>query len=254
MPVQPGWYDSSALLGYVNPLRPEEYVRTPFLEFLLAAPLEPTKPFVVVLDEMNLSHPEQYLAPLLSAMETGDNLHLHAEDDRLDGVPGRIPYPANLVLIGTVNMDETTHGLSDKVLDRAFTLEFWQIDLARYPRWGQVGLAASVEAEARKVLEALMRALAPARMHFGWRLVDEVLGFVNQTQVQGDGFGVTAALDEAVHAKILPKLRGDDRPRFREALAATQKALTALGLQRCVHKVKGLQADLDATGSAHFWR
>jgi hypothetical protein len=158
--------------GYVNPLRPDAYVRTPFLDFLLAATQEPDAPYVAVLDEMKLSHPEQYLAPLLSAMETGAAIDLHREGELLDGVPPSLPYPTNLVLIGTVNMDETTHGLSDKVLDRAFTFEFLDIDLAAYPRWGSRGLSHDTEQSARAALEAMMVALRPARLHFGWRLVD----------------------------------------------------------------------------------
>ena len=136
LPVQPGWYDPGALLGFTNPLRSDSYVRTPFLEFLMAAAVDLSRPYIVVLDEMNLSHPEQYMAPLLSAMETGDAVQLHTEGEIFDGIPRGIQYPRNLVLIGTVNMDETTHGLSDKVLDRAFVHEFWDIDLTSHPRWG----------------------------------------------------------------------------------------------------------------------
>ena len=79
VPVQPGWYDPSALLGYVNPLHGNRYISTPFLEFLIAASEAPERPFTAVLDEMNLSRPEQYLAPILSAMETGEPLTLHRE-------------------------------------------------------------------------------------------------------------------------------------------------------------------------------
>ena len=63
------------------------------------------------------------MAPILSAMETGAAIVLHREGDALDGMAATIPYPNNLAIIGTVNMDETTHGLSDKVLDRAFAIE-----------------------------------------------------------------------------------------------------------------------------------
>lgn len=133
VPVQPGWHDPSCLLGYVNPLDSDTYVRTGFLDFLLQASADPDRPYTVVLDEMNLSHPEQYFAPLLSAMETGDNIELHARDGEVNGVPPAISYPNNLVIIGTVNMDETTHGLSDKVLDRAAVIEFWDIDVESFP-------------------------------------------------------------------------------------------------------------------------
>ena len=122
VPVQPGWHDPTPLLGCLNPLRGDSYLRTAFLDFLIRAAEAPEQAFTVVLDEMNLSHPEQYLAPLLSAMETGNPLDLHSEPEPVDEVPARLPYPRNLVLIGTVNMDETTHGLSDKVLDRALAL------------------------------------------------------------------------------------------------------------------------------------
>ena len=96
------------------------------------------------------------MAPLLSAMETGDAIQLHSAGDSLDGIPASLVYPRNLVLIGTVNMDETTHGLSDKVLDRAFVLEFWEVDLAAYPGWGTRGMDAAHEGRAREVLQVLM--------------------------------------------------------------------------------------------------
>ena len=85
---------------------------------------------------MNLSHPEQYLAPILSAMELEHgSIELHSGHADEYGIPTSIHYPDNLVLIGTVNMDETTMGISDKVLDRAFTLEFWDVDVGRWPGW-----------------------------------------------------------------------------------------------------------------------
>ena len=117
VPVQPGWYDPSSLLGYVDPLQGKSFVRTPFLEFLITASETPEQPFTVVLDEMNLSRPEQYLAPILSAMETDEALTLHSEGGSFNDVPSEVRYPSNLAIIGTVNMDETTHGISDKVLD-----------------------------------------------------------------------------------------------------------------------------------------
>ena len=132
--IQPQWYDPAPLFGYINPLIPDKYERPPLLDFLLRAARYPHQAFTVILDEMNLSHPEQYFAPVLSAMESGEALRLHNEGDTFDGVPAVIPYPPNVAFIGTVNMDETTHGISDKVLDRAFTLEFWNIDLDSYPR------------------------------------------------------------------------------------------------------------------------
>lgn len=247
LPVQPGWHDPGALLGYVNPLRSETYVRTQFLEFMIRAGAAPAAPHVLVLDEMNLSHPEQYMAPLLSAMETGDVVGLHTEDEYLDGVPARLPYPSNLVIIGTVNMDETTHGLSDKVLDRAFVLEFWDVDLATYPHWEPH------DTEIRALLTDLMTALAPSRLHFGFRIVDEVRGFMRQATAGGH-LTLTEALDAVVYAKVLPKIRGEDAPRLRTALMACATALRSHGLPRSEAKVIDLQAELVATGNTRFWR
>lgn len=252
--VQPGWYDPAALLGFVNPLQPNEYVRPAFLEFLMRAASNPARVHVAILDEMNLSHPEQYMAPLLSAMETGAPIRFHSEGDEFDGVPRAIPYPSNLVLIGTVNMDETTHGLSDKVLDRAFTLEFWEVDLAAYPSWGKRAIPAEREASVRQVLASLMQALVPARLHFGWRVVDDVLDFVERAATTDGALSFEAALDGVVYAKVLPKLRGEDSPRFREALARTTDALRAAGLEQSRAKVVELARDLEMTGSARFWR
>lgn len=254
LPVQPGWYDPGALLGYVNPLRREEFVRTPFLDFLIRVAADPTIPHVAVLDEMNLSHPEQYMAPLLSAMETGDAIQLHSEGDYCDGIPGRLPYPKNLVLIGTVNMDETTHGLSDKVLDRAFVVEFWHVDLDAYPRWGKRAINPAAEQRARQLLTALMKALAPARLHFGWRVVDEVLDFLAKAAPSGVALPADAALDAVIYGKVLPKLRGEDGPRFREALSKCEAILGEFGLERSKAKVSELRTDLETTGSARFWR
>ena len=254
VPVQPGWYDPSALLGYVNPLQASSYIRTPFLEFLIAASDAPERPFTAVLDEMNLSRPEQYLAPILSAMETGEPLTLYRDRESFGDVPSEIQYPSNLAIIGTVNMDETTHGISDKILDRAFTIEFWDIDLEAYPRWGARDLSRKQEDEVRLLLTGLMKSLRPARLHFGWRVIDDVLDYMDSVKGDGGTHDPTAVLDEVVYAKVLPKLRGDDSPRFREALQTSEEVLKAHRLEHSVRKVRELSDDLESTGSARFWR
>lgn len=253
LPVQPGWHDPSSLLGYVNPLSTNTYVRTVFLDFLMRASGDPTRPYTVVLDEMNLSHPEQYLAPLLSAMETGDDIELHPSDEEISGVPPRIPYPNNLVLIGTINMDETTHGLSDKILDRASVIEFWDVDVHAYPGWNDNGLDAQVIAQIRTVLADLGSTLRPVRLHFGWRTIGDILGYVRSAQ-SGGVLDSKAALDHAIFGKVLPKLRGEDTPRLREAFANALKVLKAADLIESSAKLEELADDLKHTGSARFWR
>jgi 5-methylcytosine-specific restriction endonuclease McrBC GTP-binding regulatory subunit McrB len=81
------------------------------------------KPYVIVLDEMNLSHPEQYFADVLSAIErdaplTLTNVLLEPAPSRL--AEGRLlAIPSNVWFVGTANHDETTMGFADKTYDRS---------------------------------------------------------------------------------------------------------------------------------------
>ena len=251
--VQPGWYDPTPLLGYVNPLGENRYTVTEFLRFLIRATENPAQPHVCVLDEMNLSHPEQYLAPILSAMELEHGeIDLHGGDADEYGLPRSIPYPGNLALIGTVNMDETTMGISDKVLDRAFTLEFWKVDVDRWPGWKSAQLIGQDAQTVRGLLKRIMGALSPARLHFGWRVIEEVVRFMEQRQAQSAELSVDDALDRVIYAKVLPKLRGDDSPRFRTALEDCRTALR--NLTDSARKVEELIEDVKQTGTFRFWR
>ncbi len=253
VPVQPGWHDYSSLLGYVNPLDSDAYVRTGVLDFLLQANTNPSKPYTLVLDEMNLSHPEQYLAPLLSAMETGEAIVFHGQADDVDGVPPGIPYPNNLVIIGTVNMDETTHGLSDKVLDRASVIEFWDIDVSAFPGWNHCTLTESQTLTVQSLMMALMDILRPGRLHFGWRTLHDILGYLQQTQ-RGQVIEFSRALDHAIYSKILPKVRGEDSPRFQRLLEALKEALTRAQMVSSLRKVTEMLEELKHSGSTRFWR
>ncbi|MCY3970297.1 MAG: hypothetical protein OXG74_10205 [Acidobacteria bacterium] len=266
--VQPGWHDPAPLLGYSNPLADGAYQRTPFLDFLLRASDRPSEPHVCILDEMNLSHPEQYLAPLLSAMEQrGGRVELcsgsAADGDEAPGnggvrgalgVPRNLIYPANLVLIGTVNMDETTMGISDKVLDRAFTLEFWDVEVADWPGWEDCKLTPRDRDRLKRLLSDLMAALRSARLHFGWRVIAEIVHFLEARGRENGGLSLDGAMDRVIYAKVLPKLRGDDSPRFRDALKQCLEVLEAEDLHRSARKVKELDEDREAIGSFRFWR
>jgi 5-methylcytosine-specific restriction protein B len=252
--VQPGWYDPTPLFGYVNPLSGGNYRRPAMLDVLLRANQHPDQPFIIILDEMNLSHPEQYFAPVLSAMESGDPLRLHNEGPSFDGVPNLIPYPTNVAFIGTVNMDETTHGISDKVLDRAFTLEFWDINLAHYPNWNSRSLDQSVVNLIRECLQDLLDALSPVRLHFGWRTVDDILDYVCLARKSSPTIDIHNALDEVIYARVLPKLRGTETARLRSALEMLIEALKRHGLKKSLAKVGQLKVDLADSGIMRFWR
>ncbi|WP_353191637.1 hypothetical protein [Pandoraea pnomenusa] len=251
VPVQPGWFDPTPLFGYVSPLG-QQYCSAPFLELMLRAARDPERPYVIILDEMNLSHPEQYLAPLLSAMETRGWIDLHELPEGVTEVPRRVQYPSNLAIIGTLNMDETTHGLSDKVLDRAFTLEFWNVSVEDFPGWDKFQLSPDLQTSAKSLLADLSKALAPVRLHFGWRTIEDVLRYLRLAMDAGDT--ATSALDAVVYAKILPKLRGESTERFHLALSSTHAALVKRELMRSAEKISTLIADLKETGTARFWR
>ena len=186
------------------------------------------------------------MAPFLSAMETGSDLSLHASSVTVNDGPPRIHWPRNLFLGGTVNMDESTHPFSDKVLDRAFTLEFWNVDLVKF-----FARRADRHDAAEAVLLALHAALEPARRHFGYRTAGEVIDFVRA--MMSAGADEAAALDQAVFAKVLPKLRGEDDPVLRGALEAAQKVAAKHGMTRSEQKLTLMRQRLADTGVTRFW-
>lgn len=129
--VRPDWIDQSDVLGMVNPISNRF---EPGWLAITARQCERNldQLHVVLLDEMNLAPVEQYLAEYLSALEEarsgadGTRLPLYSEGARPingDEWPSSLPFPRNLVVIGTVNVDETTRALSERVLDRANVLQ-----------------------------------------------------------------------------------------------------------------------------------
>lgn len=248
--VWPDWTDPSGLLGYVDPLRETpSFRRTPALNLLLAADRDRGRPYFLLLDEMNLARAEHYFAPFLSAMEGAGRLALHAGAGSVDGVPAAIAWPANLFVFGTVNLDETTHPLSDKVLDRAFAFEFWDVDLAAWAERAACGPGADALPRVLPVLRDLYDALRPARRHFGYRACWEVLGFC----AAPSGVPERDALDAAVLSKLLPKLRGEADGELAEALDRAAAACEAHGLPASLAKLRAMQEQLRRLGAARFW-
>jgi hypothetical protein len=133
-------------------------------------------------------------------------------------------------------------------------MEFWEIDLGTYPRWDTRDLTPALERRAKAVLGDLMEALSPSRLHFGWRVVDDVLDFLAQAEPLAGSLDSQEALDGVVYAKILPKLRGEDSARFRDALRDCSAVCEKHQLTRSLRKVNDLAKDLESTGSARFWR
>ena len=242
--VSPDWRDPSGLLGYVNPLQEEPtYQASHAVQLLVRASQSPHLPFFLVLDEMNLASVERYFAPLLSAMETQDEIKLHSAATELNGIPPAVRWPAKLFIAGTVNMDETTHSISDKVLDRAFTLEFWDVDLQRHFERRE-----QHDTRVEKLLVELNELLRPVRRHFGYRTANEVLAFA-----AGAGDAQTLMLDQAVYSKVLPRLRGEETPELKKALDAALACCKSEGLTRSAEKLASMKLQLETTGLTRFW-
>ncbi len=243
--VRPDWTDARALLGFYNPLT-GAYAPTPTLQLILRAQEEMTSattegraphPFFLIFDEMNLARVEHYFSDFLSAMESGDALALHDSDEVDEEVPRRLALPPNLFLVGTVNVDETTYMFSPKVLDRAFVLEFNDVDLrllsggvqgdglpspltlSKLSALKLMGRADEEEwrrfeslcdGQLRELLGEIHSGLAQDNRHFGYRVAREIARFVVLASEQTDGSpeALIAAFDVAVLAKVLPKLNG----------------------------------------------
>lgn len=253
VPVSPDWRDPSGLLGYFNALHADPtFQAEPALRLVLRAAADPELPYFLILDEMNLARVERYFAPFLSAMETGKDLVLHANAAAVNDVPPRVPWPSNLHIAGTVNMDETTHPFSDKVLDRAFTLEFWDVDLKSFFDRAAATTRGARLPEVEEALGELHEAMRPIRRHFGYRTAGEVLAFMRAAPATAPGKAATF-LDQAVFSKVLPRLRGEDTPTFRDALAAIKAICARRALHACERKVDSMLELLRHTGVTRFW-
>ncbi|MDL5051972.1 hypothetical protein QQ056_00060 [Oscillatoria laete-virens NRMC-F 0139] len=127
--VQAGWRDRQDLLGYYNSFE-GKYYETDFLTALYEAqcPEFQDQIYIIILDEMNLSRPEQYFADFLSKLEQdAPTLRLNTDLDRPSPKLFRgndtLVIPPNVWFVGTANQDETTLEFADKTYDRAHVME-----------------------------------------------------------------------------------------------------------------------------------
>lgn len=268
--VKPNWHDSSELFGYVSRISGNaKYIAGDFLKFITHAWenwLSNNKmPYFLCLDEMNLAPVEQYFAEYLSVVESrkldagtikSDPLIKKDADGFHDLIDRQLAWkpqevhdmyekdgiclPPNLIVVGTVNMDETTFSFSRKVLDRAMTIEMNEVDL-----WG--GLNDRYELIERQSVETLIgtavegvdvyashqavcdicltylqkvnEVLEDTPFKVAYRTRNEVLLYVvnnlpyNQS---ADGtalpqeYVIARALDEITNMKILSRIEGDE--------------------------------------------
>lgn len=250
IPVRPDWTDSSDLLGYFDlqgRFRPGVLLR---MAQYASADIETSH--IAVLDEMNLARVEHYFAEVLSRIEERrivdgkwlcDPL-LSSSEGETSKDPwqwSRVALAPNLAIVGTVNMDESTHGFSRKVLDRAFTLELSDVQLDVWESQGAVNgspdlmpwpaaalvpkatnlaslgdVTAQDRALIQRVIEALQllnRHLQIAQLQVGYRVRDELALFVLNAQDVRESFttndGETVdPLDLGITMKVLPRIMG----------------------------------------------
>jgi hypothetical protein len=238
--VQPDWHNAKDLLGYYNAIT-GLYHPTPFLRLLLHAAADPQQPYFVCLDEMNLARPEHYLAPVLSALETVEhNIDLGAPTSEVQTVGGELMQnplrlPLNVRITGTVNVDESTFALSDKLLDRANVIELTDVDLPAF----RANYPGTIDDASWQTLAQIHASVARAGQPFGYRTLEEILHYLEQAS------GVLTpqqALDLQIKQKILPRLRGEDSPRLRRAL--DELLLLLLGLhERTWHSAAQIRSE-----------
>lgn len=316
--VKPNWHDSTELMGYISRVSGKPtYVVGHFLKFIVRAWENPDIPYFLCLDEMNLAPVEQYFAEYLSVIESrksheGGNVTIDpilekvdeewyfnltaslttVEDIRMRFNEEGICIPQNFIVIGTVNMDETTFSFSRKVLDRAMTIEMNEVDLyagldSKYERIGKLNsdmlIGTAVEGvdiytdneevcnKALTYLQAVNNVLDGTPFKIAYRARNEFLLYVvnnlpYNTDENGNDFSedevIAIALDEITSMKILSRIEGDDtkvKHSLLEKLIATieTQLLALTGEDKKIEsvsiaKLKEMQGRL-SSGYTSFW-
>jgi 5-methylcytosine-specific restriction enzyme B len=235
IPVRPDWNDGSDLLGYVD--IKGDFKPGPLTKVIECAEKNPDLPYFVLLDEMNLARVEHYFSDILSVMESRKwkNQKMVTSTLITAEMSGKedITLPTNLYILGTVNMDETTHPFSKKVLDRANTIEFNRVDLTNLSFLDELEEVDSIEASnhsfqskylhlkdlymedpdfVRKVtdeLESINKILQPSNHHFGYRIRDEICFYLAYNK-SSSLLKYEQAFDHCILQKILPRIAGSD--------------------------------------------
>lgn len=271
------WTDNSAILGYFNPMANEgkgEYVETEILKLFVRATENPSLPFFLILDEMNLSHVERYFADFLSHMETPKTPF------KIENYSNReYKYPTNLFVVGTVNIDETTYMFSPKVLDRANVIEFKPEKdsvLSLFDQQQFNGVVVKGELSNIKAFMSLARTirkddynadLTTAKDIFGtvydvlnengfeyaYRTVKEICRYLYASKELsvGDELDIHSAIDEQILQKLLPKIHGNKRT-IGDMLDKLKKIFEDNNLYLSLAKIKQMQRKLENTQYVSF--
>ena len=234
--VRPDWNDATDLIGYKN--LDDKFIKGQLTKTILKAQQNKNKPHLICLDEMNLARVEYYLSDYLSIIESRkkvgqdiitDNIVEYQENNETI----KLHIPDNLYLIGTVNMDDTTFQFSRKVLDRANTIEFSDVDLDNlfFETNEEVeSLNVSndflkttylktmdIEEEYReyakevnkKIIE-INEILKKSQKQFAYRVRDEILFYLVENK-KANLLDEDTAFDYQIMQKILPAINGSEQ-------------------------------------------
>ncbi|MFC3015453.1 McrB family protein [Virgibacillus litoralis] len=235
IPVRPDWSDGSDLLGYVD--IKGDFQKGPLTSVIQKASNDKDNPYFVVLDEMNLARVEYYFSDFLSVMESRKWENGRIITSALlpeEQFQERLTIPPNLYIIGTVNMDETTHPFSKKVLDRANTIEFNEVKLDHFsfPESNDSGSKLlnneriqsqflnlkdaytrhkSIIHEVTEGLIKINDLLSPIQAHIGYRVRDEICFYLIYSRYLME---FDKAFDYQLHQKILPRITATETQAF----------------------------------------
>ncbi|PSL27069.1 McrB family protein [Chitinophaga ginsengisoli] len=309
--VRPDWHEPNELLGYlVTQGGIFRYQCTGLLRFIVRACRYPHIPFFACLDEMNLARIEHYFSDFLSILETarweGDmmaydafisshDVFLYSQEDpgfwaKL-GIEGDtnlqayflergIVMPANLIVIGTINMDETTHTISQRVLDRTMVIEIQGVDMKhgatspaetwKYPDTyeaatalitGRLSGSEAYNNNAKAVdritdeLTRLSKILEDSPFALSYRVREDVILYCAYNEALAanglmPGNWLNICLDEAICMKILTRIAGDDA----DCGGIIERLQTAtMQYPACQRKLSRIQQQLRKTGLTSFW-
>ena len=242
VPVQPRWDSPQDLMGFYNYIegrfRPTDMARALWaVDELHNDQADRDRMMMILLDEMNLARVEYYFSDFLSRLESrprpsdvGDANERKDAEIELEipnmQTPPRIFPGYNLLFAGTMNEDESTQSLSDKVVDRANILRFAApkkikqgqaegeveptkaLSRETWTRWGRTSAHVSRDARVTERVEKMVDLMRDFQRPFGHRLGRAIMAYAaNYPEVDG-GRGVDDALADQVEMRLLPKLRG----------------------------------------------
>lgn len=263
IPVKPDWNDSTELLGYKN--IKDEFVKGELYKVIDEAKEHLDTPYFVCLDEMNLARVEYYLSEYLSVIESRkfetdkivtDKLFSESYFENVED--NNISIPENLYIIGTVNMDDTTFSFSRKVLDRANTIEFSEVDLETLDfltdeaetlvvdnsllKTQFLNIKDALEIDRTYVEEInekiveINNILKPYSKHFGYRVRDEIVFYMLENKL-ANLLEEDKAFDYQIMQKILPTIIGSD-VYIEEILIKLFKICTGFNLENKQNYIK----------------